>query len=78
MSGKPVVMYKLEGVPDEYDPYLNYLTAETAQEIKQQIQLLIQSDYADLKAKAVAARAFIQENKNAHRQARKIVEMILA
>lgn len=78
MSGKPVVMYKLEGVPDEYDPYLNYLTAETAQEIKQQIQMLTQSDYADLAAKAVAARAFMQEEKNAHRQARKIVEMILA
>ena len=78
MSGKPVVMYKLEGVPDEYDPYLNYLTAETAQEIKQQIQMLIQSDYAALAAKAVAARAFMQENKNACKQARKIVEMILA
>ena len=78
MSGKPVVMYKLEGIPDEYNQYLNYLTAETPQEIKQQIQTLIQSDYAGLVAKAVEARAFIQENKNAQKQARKIMEMILA
>lgn len=78
MSGKPVVMYKLEGIPDEYDNYLNYLTAETPCEIREQIQTLLESDYQALMKKAEAARTFMQTNKHAQYQARKILDMIFS
>lgn len=76
MSAKPVVMYKLEGIPDEYDAYLNYLTAETPSQIRQQIQRVIESDYKALVRKAAEARTFMQTHKSAQQQARKILDMI--
>jgi glycosyltransferase involved in cell wall biosynthesis len=27
-SGKPVLCYKLEGIPEDYDPYLSYIDEE--------------------------------------------------
>lgn len=76
LSGKPAVMYKLEGIPDEYDAYLHYLTADNAAGIKAELQAVMNADYEELLQKAEEARNFMLENKNAEVQARKILTMM--
>lgn len=36
-TGKPVIAFKLDGIPDEYDKYLNYPSEETPESIKNKI-----------------------------------------
>ncbi|MBR5524169.1 MAG: glycosyltransferase [Clostridia bacterium] len=76
MSGKPVIMYKLEGVPDEYDPYLNYLTACEPSAIAQELAVLFARPYTSLLEKAEKGRQFMQTHKSAAAQAAKIVALL--
>ena len=76
VSGKPVIMYKLEGVPDEYDGYLNYLTAETSIGIADELKTIFEKDYDALAEKAKMGRVFAIENKCAKKQAEKIIALI--
>ena len=76
LTAKPVIMYKLEALPDEYDEYLNYLTADTPETIAEQLKEIFVSDYEFLKIKGEKARTFVLENKNAKVQAKKIIELI--
>lgn len=73
MSGKPTIMYKLEGIPDEYDKYLNYLSGQTVTEIKDELEGIFKKNYSDLTNKALAGRQFMLDNKNARIQAKKIL-----
>ena len=79
MAGKPTIMYKLEGIPDEYDPYLIYLDADTAfdtMKLKENLQRIFASDYEAYVQKAAKGREFVQENKSPAKQAGRIVELI--
>lgn len=76
-SGKPVVMYKLDGIPDEYDEYLNYINTDMddISGLKNAVLNVIDNyDYA-LK-KAESAQKFVLENKNGKAQAKKILKLI--
>lgn len=75
MSEKPAVMYRLEGIPQEYNQYLNYLTAENAIEIAEQLRALINTDYEELAEKARKARVFMMDNKCAENQAKRITKL---
>lgn len=73
MSGKPTIMYKLEGIPDEYDKYLNYLSGQTVTEIKDELEGIFEEKYSDLIDKALKGRQFMLTNKNARIQTKKIL-----
>lgn len=75
-SGKPVVMYKLDGIPEEYDQYLFYADPEDAgQGLKKALEEVL-AHYDEAMQKASQAQAFVLENKNAGRQAQKMIEFI--
>lgn len=76
MSGKPTIMYKLEGVPDEYDAYLNYLKSETPEKIAKEICDILNEDYAILCTKASQGRAFLLNRTSPVRRAKQIVELL--
>lgn len=76
MSGKPTIMYKLEGVPDSYDNYLNYITATDPDNLKIEIENIINSDYKKLQEKALKAREFMLNNNNSQKQAQKIINIM--
>ena len=76
VSGKPVIMYKLEGVPDEYDQYLNYLSALEPEAIAKQLEAVFAEDYAVLVEKAANGRRFMQEYKCAKAQSEKIKALL--
>ncbi len=76
MSGKPVVMYKLEGVPDEYDDYLIYLNDSTPDGIAEELSMIIKADYGIYLSKASKGRKFMLENKTSDIAAEKIIRFL--
>lgn len=77
VSGKPIVMYKLDGIPDEYDEYLNYACVSSPEYagLRDAIVSTI-SNYNQSLLKAKKAREFVLKNKNSKIQAEKILRMI--
>lgn len=76
MTGKPVIMYKLEGVPDEYDEYLTYVTGTNGEKLANELKQIFLQDYNVFLAKAEKARMFVLENKNNVVQAKKIINFL--
>ncbi len=72
LSGRPVLMYRLEGIPEEYDDFLYYVD-ET---LEKSLREIIEYNNKELDEKGRSARNFIIENKNAKVQAAKILGMI--
>lgn len=72
-SGKPVVMYRLDGVPEEYDPYLFY--ADDLGGLSGAMDWVLRH-YQKACPKAAAGRQFIQEKKNAASQAKRLLEFL--
>lgn len=76
MSGKPVILYKLEGIPDEYDQYVNYLHEKTPERIAEELKKIFSADYSTLAVKAEKARKFMIEEKSPSQQGKKIVQIM--
>lgn len=76
VSGNPVLMYKLDGIPEQYDKYLYYVEDNTIESLKNKIVELMSKDSYELKLKGNEARKFIIENKNSEFQTKKILDMI--
>ena len=76
MSGKPIIMYKLEAIPDEYDGYLNYLHASSIEGIAKELKDIFAEDYTQLLDKANKGRKFILEEKSAIKQGRKVLQFL--
>lgn len=76
MSGKPVLMYKLDGIPDEYDRYLSYVTGSTADDLKNAIVELCSKSQTELETMGKMAKEWVLKEKNCKTQAQKIIDMI--
>lgn len=74
-SGKPVVMYPLEGVPREYDPYLYYASENTPEALRQTIEYVL-CHPAEAAQKGESARAFVTNEKNPARQAQRLLQFL--
>ena len=76
-SGKPVVMYKLAGIPDEYDEYLNYVqpSDRPTNQLAETLRTVL-LNYDDALAKAENAQVFVHENKGSIAQAKRLVTFI--
>ncbi len=75
-SGKPVVMYKLPGIPDEYDIYLNYVEHDGAGGMAYAIEKVLYGDYDKCIKQAKRGREFILQNKNSKVQTRRILDFL--
>ena len=76
MSGKPVIMYKLQGIPDDYSAYINYISAKTPEEMGKELENIFNLNYENLKKVAQNGREYILNNKNQNIQASKILELM--
>ena len=76
VSGKPVIMYKLEGIPNDYDEFLNYITAKNSLELKCELEKIFSSNYLELTKKSLKAREFMLNNKTSIIQAKNILNLI--
>lgn len=77
MSGIPVVMHKLHGIPDEYDPYLFYVEDNTAEALSKRMKEICELSEEERDAFGLTAREFVAGKKNARTQAEKILNMVV-
>ena len=75
-SGIPLVAYKLDGIPDEYDEYINYVNDNSVEGLRD--MLIDVCENADGLACERAKRAvcFVKNEKNSQKQTLKIKRMI--
>ncbi len=76
-TGVPVVAYKLDGIPDEYDEYINYVKDNSIEAFRDKL-IEVCIDKEGLAAeKADSAKKFVLENKNYKAQTKKILDFII-
>lgn len=75
ISGTPVLMYKLAGIPDEYDKYLYYISGNKTSDIADSIINVCSKSQYELDCFAQNAREFVLKNKNNIIQAKKILDI---
>ncbi len=66
LSGTPVLMYKLAGIPKEYYPYLNFIDESEPDGIKNAIMAICEKDKEYLNNIGKKARDFILTKDNCH------------
>lgn len=74
-SGRPVLMNKLDGIPDEYDEFIYYFNSLKPKSIASKIVEVMEKE-EERKQLAEYARQFVLNNKNSVVQARKVLEML--
>ncbi len=77
-SGIPTVAYKLDGIPDEYDDYINYVPDNSAEALRDKLLEVCEDANGEYSKKAAAAADFVKNEKNAVKQTGKILRMIEA
>lgn len=75
-SGKPVVGYKLSGIPTEYDKYINYVEDDSIEALKNKLIEICSMSLTKRNEIGEKSRKFILENKNPKKQCDKIVNMV--
>ena len=75
-SGVPLVAYKLDGIPDEYDEYICYPADNSAEALSQEIIKVCSLTDEERNALGKKAKDFVFENKNKVKQAQRIIEFI--
>jgi glycosyltransferase involved in cell wall biosynthesis len=75
LSARPVIMYKLDGVPDEYDNYLNYVPDNSVDSLKQKIVEICSLPVDERNRMGQAARKFVLNEKNSEKQVKKIIDL---
>lgn len=74
-SGVPMLGYKLTGIPEEYDLYINYFEYPTAESIAESIDN-IRTNYSYYKRKAKEAQRFVYTAKSAEAWGEKILKFL--
>lgn len=75
-TGKPVIMYKLKGIPDEYDDYLYYIDNHQPAGLSKKIIEVCEKSEEEREDFGEKARLFVINSKNNEVQAEKIIKMI--
>ena len=75
-SGIPVVAYKLDGIPDEYDLYIQYAEDDSIESLKKKLVEVCELPDEERQKLGSAGRAFVLTEKNSTIQVRKIVMLI--
>ncbi len=75
-TGRPVVCYKLDGIPEDYDNHLIYAKEETPQSLKDVLVEVLQLSENELESIFLKNTRFLQETKNTQFMVRKIIKML--
>lgn len=75
-SGVPMVGYKLDGIPAEYDPYMVYVQGERAEDLADAIWQVCQWDETKRKEYGQRASDFVRNQKNPVEQTKKILALL--
>lgn len=75
-SGTPVIAYKLDGIPDEYDSYIIYVKNDTNEELAKTIDKICSLSFEEQVRLGSAAKEFVLNCKNGRVQTKKILDAI--
>lgn len=75
-SGVPLVAYKLDGIPDDYDPYIHYVKDNSIRALQETIEHVLNTPAQERRIFGEKAKSFVREHKNPTVQAKKILDMI--
>ena len=75
-TGKPVIMYKLDGIPSEYDGLYISPRGLGIDLLSACMRDALAMSHEDLRQLGAAAKAFVLLNKNPEVQAKKILKLI--
>jgi len=75
-SGVPVVAYKLDGIPNEYDTFLNYVENDSPEALAATLVKICEMDAVARDEMGKRGAEFVRSNKNAAVQTRKIMTFI--
>ena len=75
-SGIPLVAYKLDGIPDEYDEYINYVQDDSPESLAAKLVEICSMDEQSRKEMGKRGADFVLKNKNARVQTRHILEFL--
>ena len=75
-SGVPFVAYKLDGIPDEYDPYILYVEDNDVSSLTRKIVEVCEKTAQERRRIGMKARDFVIQRKNAVIQTEKIVSFL--
>ena len=75
-SGVPLIAYKLDGIPDEYDEYINYVEDNSIDSLRNMLVKVCEDIDESAAARATRAMHFVRTEKNAQKQTLKIKKMI--
>lgn len=75
-SGVPLVAYKLDGIPDEYDPFIHYVKDDSIECLADTLKSVCTLSDSDRAAIGQTGREFVLKEKNSKAQTKKIVDLI--
>lgn len=75
-SGVPLVAYKLDGIPDEYDSYICYVKNNSIECLANTLKGVCEMSDSDRMAIGKRGREFVLTGKNSKEQTKKIVDLI--
>jgi len=76
LTGKPVIAYKLDGIPDEYNEYFYYVKDDSARALKEKIVEVINMPFPHQLKTGMEAQNFVLQKKNPKASSNKIIKMI--
>lgn len=75
-SGVPLVAYKLDGIPDEYDPYIFYVNENSISCLANTVRRVCEMTEAERETVGKAGREFVLNQKNSTEQVKKIINLL--
>lgn len=76
LQAKPIIAYKLDGIPNEYDNYLDYVVDNSIQSLTEKINEVMLEDPIIQRNKGLASYNFVTKHKTNINAVNKIFEMI--
>ena len=75
-SGVPLIAYKLDGIPDEYDDYINYVPDNSIIALRDKLIEVCEDVGGFAAERASKAARFVRDEKNARKQTLKIKQLL--
>lgn len=75
-SGRPVICYKLDGIPDDYNNIFNYIIEDSDSLFTTCLDYFIGMDEKELNSIGVKGKNFVLEHKNYLSQTNKILDLV--
>lgn len=76
LSGNPVICFKLDGIPKDYDDYLFYIEENSVESIKDKIEKVLNISKQERIVFGEKAKEYVLKNKNSKVSAEKIFKLL--